>query len=40
VLIVKDMKRVSRLWVVVFEVSLMLLIAELEAAAGLTDTSQ
>ena len=35
--IVKDMKRVSRLCVVVFYVALMLLIAELEAAAGLTD---
>ena len=35
--IVKDMKRVSRLCVVVFDVALMLLIAELEAAAGLTD---
>jgi hypothetical protein len=36
-LIVKDMKRVSRLRVVVFDVMLMLLIAELEAAADLTD---
>jgi hypothetical protein len=37
VLIVKVMKRVSRLWVVLFDVALMLLIAELEAAVGLTD---
>jgi hypothetical protein len=37
VLVVKDMKRVGRLWVVVFDVALMLLIAEVEAAAGLTD---
>ena len=36
-LIRKDMKCVSRLQVVVFDVALMLLIAELEAAAGLTD---
>ena len=35
--IVKYMKCVSRLRVVVFDVALMLLIAELEAAAGLTD---
>jgi hypothetical protein len=37
VLIVKDMKRVSRLRVVVFDVAIMLLITELEAATGLTD---
>jgi hypothetical protein len=37
VLIVKDMKHVSRLRVVVFDVALMLLIVELDAAAGLTD---
>ena len=35
--IVKYMKCVSRLRVVVFYVALMLLAAELEAAAGLTD---
>jgi hypothetical protein len=37
VLIDKDMKRTNRLRVVVFDVALMLLIAELEAATGLTD---
>ena len=37
-LIVKYMKCVSRLWVVVFYVAHMFLIAEVEAAAGFTDT--
>jgi hypothetical protein len=37
VLIVEDVECVSRLWVTVFDVVYVLLIAEREATAGLTD---
>jgi hypothetical protein len=36
VFVVKNMESVSRLWVFVFDVALVLFVAELEAAAGLT----
>jgi len=36
VLVVADVERVGRLGVIVFNVAFVLLIAELEAAAGLT----
>ena len=36
-MLVKDVESISGLWIVVFDVALVLFIAELEAAAGLTD---
>jgi len=37
VLVVEDVERVSRLWVIVVDVAYVLLIVEIKAAAGLTD---
>jgi hypothetical protein len=37
VLVVEDVERVGRLWVIVFDVAYVPLTAELEAAAGLTN---
>ena len=36
-LVVEDMEHVGRLWVIVFDLVYVLLIAELKAAAGLTN---
>jgi len=36
VLVVEDVERVGRLWVIIFNVANVLLIAELEAASGST----
>jgi len=37
VLVVEDMEHVGRLWVIVFDLVYVLLIAELKTAAGLTN---
>ena len=37
VLVVEDVQRVGRLWVIILNVAYVLLIAELEAASGLTN---
>jgi hypothetical protein len=37
VLVVEDVERIGRLWVIVFDVAYVLLIVELKAAAGLTN---
>jgi len=37
VLVVEDVERVGRLWVIILNVAYVLLIAELEAASGLTN---